>query len=140
MCHKYLMDGTSFCEVWCLKPFIDCFVRAYKESFSVSLEKYRIYCKNNCPWYFKMWQRKYFLSHLSSNWFTRQCIFFVKWRFCWDWFLWSQWQELSIDVADWFVQFNQTVKVFRFPFTHIFRLFSTFISKYLTIDSMSVLT
>ena len=101
---------------------VDYFVFAYHNTFSVSFKKYSI-ATVRFEWLscIPIYQRKYILNHLSSNWFTRQyCMFLLllyeERGFSWDWFLWSQWQELSIDVAALIdlYNFNKTGKVFMF--------------------------
>ena len=101
---------------------VDYFVFAYHNTFSVSFKKYSI-ATVRFEWLscIPIYQRKYILNHLSSNWFTRQyCMFLLllyeERCFSWDWFLWSQWQGLSIDVAALIdlYNFNKTGKVFMF--------------------------
>ena len=89
------------------KPrFIDCFPPAYHNSFSVGLKR----CLSCYKYHFNgykisSWQRKWFSIHSSyeNGLLLALYISFVTLKRVWDWFLWSQWQELSIDVADWFV-------------------------------------
>ena len=58
---------------------VDYFVFAYHNTFSVSFKKYSI-ATVRFKWLscIPIYQRKYILNHLSSNWFTRQyCMFLL---------------------------------------------------------------
>ena len=98
---------------------VDYFVFAYHNTFSVSFKKYSI-ATVRFEWLscIPIYQRKYILNHLSSNWFTRQyCMFLLL--------LYGERERFFLGLvfvvtmtrainrcgcSDWFVQFQQNRK------------------------------